>query len=224
MTQKKQLILIYSILPLVIALSVFNWYWHSQKQPVVKDVGRQKEQVWRKIEGDLVGVHQLGESVQLSSLADKTWILCEFYAKCPMCAQRNAAELIDIYKKYQDDPRFHLVCISIDPDDDVEKLQEYAEALNADVKNWWFLKAPMEATHDYLEKQIGFYTVKERVNPEEIATKGRYSHDLSIVVVQPGMKMVTKRDLITGKAQGEALYETWKAELTDLIEAGLSQP
>ena len=89
---------------------------------------------------DFTAVNQAGETVRLSQLKGKVWLVAEFFAVCPHCAMRNGAELRAIYDEFKNHPDFQIVCISVDPQTDtVQKLKDYASALGADTSDRWFL-------------------------------------------------------------------------------------
>jgi cytochrome oxidase Cu insertion factor (SCO1/SenC/PrrC family) len=161
------------------------------------NVGRQRQEAWFPIGKDLVATNQAGETVKLSDLRGKVWVVAEFFAVCPHCAVRNGKELREIYDAFKDHPDFHIVCISVDPQqDDVEKLKDYAEALGADSKNWWFLNAGDEkATHEYLEKTLKFLGVRERTDPAQIEANGRFEHDMGLLAVSRDFSTFGKWDL-----------------------------
>ena len=161
------------------------------------NVGRQRQEAWFPIGKDLVATNQAGETVKLSDLRGKVWVVAEFFAVCPHCAVRNGKELREIYDAFKDRPDFHVVCISVDPQQDgVEKLKDYAEALGADSKNWWFLNAGDEkATHEYLEKTLKFLGVRERTDPAQIEANGRFEHDMGLLAVSRDFSTFGKWDL-----------------------------
>jgi cytochrome oxidase Cu insertion factor (SCO1/SenC/PrrC family) len=194
------------------------------------NVGRQRQEAWFPIGKDLVATNQAGETVKLSDLRGKVWVVAEFFAVCPHCAVRNGKELREIYDAFKDHPDFHIVCISVDPQqDDVEKLKDYAEALGADSKNWWFLNAGDEkATHEYLEKTLKFLGVRERTDPAQIEANGRFEHDMGLLAVSRDFSTFGKWDLAfqrseLGTPEGyksvkSAMMERLREELDQKIE------
>jgi protein SCO1/2 len=174
------------------------------------------------IESDLEAINQAGEEVRLSDLRGKVWAVTGFFAICPTCSRRNSTDLRTLAKRFADDPDFHLVSISIDPQTDgVKELKGYAEAFGADPAKWWFLTGDHEEIHNYLEDELLFPPVQERTNEAEIASLGRYMHDLGITVVDRQMRIVGKRDLAWAANQGNELKKEWERHLHGIIEAEL---
>jgi cytochrome oxidase Cu insertion factor (SCO1/SenC/PrrC family) len=191
------------------------------------NVGQQRDEKWFSIGKDLVATNQAGEKVKLSDLRGKVWVVAEFFAVCPHCAVRNGKELREIYEAFGDHPDFQIVCISVDPQqDDVEKLKDYAEALGADSKNWWFLNAGDEkSTHEYLEQTLKFLGVRERTDPAQIEANGRFEHDMGILAVNRDFSTFGKWDLAfqrseLGTPEG---YKAVKASMMERLRAELDK-
>ena len=194
------------------------------------NVGKQVEQDWYPIEKDLVATNQAGEKVKLSDLRGKVWVVAEFFAVCPHCALRNGTELRAIYDQFKDHPDFQIVCVSVDPTEDkAEKLKDYATALNADVKNWWFLNAGDEQqTHEYLEGTLKFFKIHKRTDPADIESNGRFSHDMGLMLVDRNFTVIGKWPLADARSEeGKKLYpgnyEKLKKEMFDKISAELAK-
>lgn len=191
---------------------------------IAKDVGGQKTKEMARLENDLVATNQAGETVKLSDLKDKVWIVAQFFSACPNCAARNGDHLVKLYEKYKDNPDFHVVCVSVDPElDDIERLQQYATNLNADISNWWFLTGPREELHSYMEKEMKFLSVRERVNEQDIEREGRWAHDMGVAVFSKGLVMREKKDLLFARQEGDELYDHFEGLLTSAIERALAE-
>jgi protein SCO1 len=191
------------------------------------NVGQQRQEQWFPIEKDLVATNQLGETIKLSDLRGKVWVVAEFFAVCPHCAVRNGKELRELYDRFKDHHDFHIVCISVDPQqDNTEKLKEYAAALGADSKNWWFLNAGDEkATHEYLEKTLKFLGVRERIDPAQIEASGRFEHDMGLLAIGRNFSTFGKWDLAFQRSDkgSPAGYKSVKAAMNQRIRDELDQ-
>jgi len=188
--------------------------------PLVVNTGKDTAMQWFEITKDLAAVNQDNQPVKLSNLRGKVWVVAEFFAICPKCAIRNGQELREIYDEFKGDPDFHLTCVSVDPENDqCEKLSDYAKALGAETKNWWFLNAgDAKSTHEYLEKELKFFGVRERSDPVDIEANGKYAHDLGFILVDRDFKVIGKWPLADarseeGKKLDPGLYQKLKEEL-----------
>lgn len=197
--------------------------------PVV-NTGKDIAPQWFEISEDLAATTQDNQAVKLSDLRGKVWIAAEFFAICPHCAVRNGEELRKIYDEFGKNPDFHIACISVDPETDTpEKLRDYASAVSADSKNWWFLNAGnAQMTHHYLEHVLKFFGIRERTNPLEIETNGRYAHDLGFILVDRDFKVIGKWPLADarseeGKKLDPLLYGKLKDELFARIRLELAK-
>lgn len=238
MNKKTSLILFYSGVALICIaiLAVVNLFIvprmkaKGAESEAFINMGQQREAEWFPIGKDLAATNQAGERVKLSDLRGKVWLVAEFFAVCPHCAVRNGAALRDIYERFKDHPDFHVVCISVDPEeDDVEKLGSYAEALGADVEDWWFLNAGEEkATHEYLENTLKFLGIRERTDPEDIEANGRFQHDMGVILVDRDFNVIGKWPLVDGRQEdvkklSPDLYKNTKAELVARITKELAK-
>lgn len=190
MTDKKKITLIYVgvavICLLILGMSFLLANLKREKRrdgPPATAVGKEEVDEMSVLKADLELTRQDGSLVKISDLDDKVWLAVQFYAACPMCAKRNAAHLLEIYKEFRIEDDFMVVCFSVDPEDDTaQKLSDVRENLNADTKNWWFLKTDREKLWDFMTEQMYFTRILERFEPAEIAAKGRWAHDLGIQV------------------------------------------
>jgi len=199
-------------------------------QTTAIDTGKETAPQWFEIGKDLAATNQANEKVKLSDLRGKVWVVAEFFAVCPHCAVRNGEELRKIYDEFKGNPDFHIACISVDPENDQqERLKDYAAAIGAETKNWWFLNAgDVKTTHSYLEHELKFFGIRERTNPLDIETNGRYAHDLGFILVNRDFRVVGKWPLADarseeGKKLDPALYQKLKDELFARIRLELNQ-
>lgn len=198
--------------------------------PPATDVGAEQVETFFPIEGDFDLTRQDGEKVKISDLKGKVTVLTEFFAVCPHCAVRNGAELRELYDLYGKNPDFRLVCISVDPETDgLAELKAYGEALEAEPENWWFTRGEEStATHDFLEKHLGFFRIRERTDPLDIESNGRYAHDLGLIVIDRDLNVVGKWPLADarseeGRKRDPKLYEQLKKSLHERIEKELAE-
>jgi len=194
MSTKTKIILIYSSVGLISALLIFGFVTLRQLEdmkaeaarPIAVEVGKEVATEIIRLQNNITLTNQEGKEVSVFDLKDKVWVFAQFFAKCPMCAERNYTDLLQIYKKYKDHPNFMIVCMSIDPEtDNVERLKEYAKVVDADPNKWWFLTGGREELHRYMQEEMKFMDIRERTVPEEIATMGKYAHDLGLAVSTP---------------------------------------
>lgn len=233
MSSKKQIIAIYSVVAVasVAMILFFQTLGHDvpeTEEPIASDLGREEVETFFPIEKDLVMTRQDGEEVKISDLKGKVTVLGQFFAVCPHCAVRNGAELVELYETFGEHPDFRIVCISVDPETDGHKeLEAYGKALGADPENWWFTTAgDKKLTHDYLEQELRFFKIRERTDPVDIASNGRFAHDLAFLMIDREHRVVGKwplPDLRTpeGKRNFPGGYERRKKEMYDRLRQEL---
>ena len=235
MNDRRKIIFIYGIVAVFsiafLALAIYlGKQVPPQEEPDFSDAGAPKAEKFFAIKSDFAGVNQAGQPVKLSDLKGKVWVVAEFFAICPHCAVRNGGEIKSLHEKFKDHPDFHIVCISVDPlTDTPERLVDYSKALGADAADWWFMSHPNEKeTHDYLEKVLGFFAVRERTDPADAESNGRFAHDLGITLVDREWNVVGKWPLADARSEeGRKLdpeaYERLKKELHQRIESELEK-
>jgi protein SCO1/2 len=235
MTRKTTITLFYTGVAVICAAILgIAFYLRSQlpkpDMAAIVDTGRETVPEWFEIGKDLNAVNQDGKEVKLSDLRGKVWIAAEFFAVCPHCAVRNGEELRKIYDEFRNHPDFHIVCISVDPENDKkEKLADYASALGAESKNWWFLNAgEAKPSHEYLEKELKFFGIRERKDPADIEANGRYAHDLGFLLVDREFRVIGKWPLADARSEearkrDPQLYQKLKDELFQRIHDELEK-
>ncbi|MDA7538488.1 SCO family protein [Akkermansiaceae bacterium] len=190
MTEKKQIVLIYSVVAIVCSLIIGMSVWlatlkktNEELRPYAEDMGKVEVTEIMSLERDLDLVKQDGEAVKISDLKDKVWIATQFFAICPMCAERNGTRLLQVYDQFKDNPNFKVVCFSVDPESDTdEHLMSLETGLGVDGDKWWFVKTDPKKLRDYMRFEMLFGSVTERTDPREIDEKGKWAHDMGIQV------------------------------------------
>jgi len=202
MTDSAKIKMIYGGVALISAFILgMSWFLTTLKmeqranRPPMVDQGKEEAGDLNVLDEEIDLERQDGTPFKLSEFNDKVWLAVQFYVTCPMCAERNAAKLVKIYREFQDNPDFRVVCLSVDPEEDTEeKLQEVRDLLEVDSSNWFFVKAEREELWDYMRKEMLFADIRERTVPAEIAAKGRWAHDLGIQVYRGNVLVDHWRD------------------------------
>jgi protein SCO1 len=235
MNRKTTITLFYAGVALISAAILGTAFYLRSRFPkpnvaAIVDAGREAPGKWFEISSDLHAINQDGKQVKLSDLRGKVWLVAEFFAVCPQCAERNGEELRKIYDEFGKHPDFHIVCITVDPENDrSEKLADYAKALGAHTRNWWFLNAGDEkTTHEYLENTLKFMGVRERRDPLEIKASGRFAHDLAFQLVDREFNVLGKWPLADARSEearqrDPELYQKLRDELFQRIRDELEK-
>lgn len=212
MSDKTKIVCIYVGVAVICVLILVTTYFIQgrQVQPELEPYYARESQFepQLKLEKDLVLTNQDGEQVRVSQLKGKVWAFAQFYASCPMCAQRNSQGLKTLYETFKADPDFRLVCITINPETDgVAEMKSYAEGLGADTSNWWFLTGDPKALKDYMVEEMKYQPIVKREDPEEAAAQGEYEHDMAIAVYDRNLSMIKRHDLFNARKKGEAYFK-----------------
>lgn len=237
MNRSAKIALIYTATAAISAGIIYTGMWlrkglHAVPVPMAVNTGKKPgSEPWFHIDKELVTTNQENRQISIPrDLKGKVTVLAQFFAVCPMCAQRNGTDLKELAEAFKGHPDFHVACISVDPAaDNVERLKEYGEALGADPERWWFLTTGDEkSAHEYVEKELKFFSVKHRTDPVDIQTNGRFAHDLAFLLVDRDGNVIGKWPLSDAASpEGRKLdpenYQRLKDDLYARIRAELAK-
>ena len=231
MTDKKKITLIYVGVALICVLVLGMSFLlvglkevKKKEEPPATGIGKQNVGDLVVLESDFELQRQDGAAVRISDLKDKVWLAAQFYATCPMCAQRNQSSLVEIYNDFKDEDEFLVVCFSVDPENDTEELlSSVRDGLKLKKNNWWFLRAEREELWDFMTKEMYFTTIKERTDPIHIAQKGRWAHDMGYQLYR-GDTLVHKWDEGLPLDQLRSEIKEALAEIKKPVKADTNQP
>ncbi|MDF1815508.1 MAG: SCO family protein [Verrucomicrobiales bacterium] len=150
---------------------------------------RENRKNWRpgkigRLEDDLKAVNRDGREVSLSELKGKIYVAGYQYTDCPGGCLGMASVMKELHDKYRNNPKFHLVSISVNPNGDTpEKMDAWVKDKGVDAPNWWFLTGDAEKIKNYMLRHFKFYATEENTDPLAIATQGQWAHDQRLVIV-----------------------------------------
>ncbi len=170
-----------------------------------------------KLEKDFTATNQDGEAVTLQSLKGKVWVFAQFYGSCPECNKVNLEILTDLYKKYQANPNFQIVTVSVMAEEDgVKSMKNMAEARNAETDKWWFLTADVDAVNKFCSENMLYAEFEENTNKEGDGMQGAILHDMGMAVFNSDMIMKAKVDVYSQIAAKNDLGAELKTKQLDL--------
>lgn len=80
-------------------------------------------------------------------------------------------------KRYADRKDFHILCLTIDPENEPpKKLAEYSKELGATLPQWWLAATREESTHKFLKNVLKMETIPHKKD-------GKWIYDGTLVVV-----------------------------------------
>jgi len=230
MNDKQKIVVIYTSVAVICLLIVLTtWLIRSNhlQPPQLEAPQYVQEEISAPLltlQSDLDLKHQDGRDVKISELKDKVWAFAQFYATCPMCAKRNSQGLKTLYEKFKHDPDFVIVCITVDPaNDTVEQMKSYAEALDAEDSNWWFLTGDADSLKNYMIDEIKYQAIVKRKDPDEAARLGAFEHDMAIAVFDKNLSMVRRHDLYNARKKGEAFFRGEEEKLHFTVKSLLEK-
>lgn len=170
-----------------------------------------------KLEKDFTATNQDGEVVTLQSLKGKVWVFAQFYGSCPECNKVNLEILTDLYKKYQSNPNFQIVTVSVmEEEDGVQSMKSMAEARSAETDKWWFLTADVDAVNKFCSDNMLYAKFEENTNKEGEGMQGAILHDMGMAIFNSEMIMKAKVDVYSKIAAKNDLGAELKNKQLDL--------
>jgi protein SCO1/2 len=92
---------------------------------------------------------QYGHSFSSKQTANKIYVADFFFVTCPSICPRMKRNLLKVNEKYGSDTNFLILSHTIDPEhDSVSVLYDYADKLNVNHGNWFFLRADRAYTYE----------------------------------------------------------------------------
>lgn len=198
MQAKQKIILFYVGIGIFACAILFVSFTLSNRGKEIADQALSEQtvviDVKKEIENPIKLTDLNGEEFDIASLRGKVWTVNEFFASCPMCVDNYKDHLVAIHKHYQNHPDFRMVSISIDPRDTPERIRENLANLDVDFSKWLFLTGDQDKVREFLVEELVFLPSKER-DGQEAVEKGKFAHDMALLVVDKNLKIRLKRDL-----------------------------
>lgn len=151
-------------------------------------------------------IRQDGLATGFEPLDGKVWVAAAVCVNQPDSWKRSREVMQRLSKHYGNNPDFHLVCITVDPDKETpEMLAKAAQDLGAKLPQWWFVAAGREFTHKYLKDKFLLGSMPREVD-------GKWEYNPKIIVVDRNRHLRTGK---VGKASIEFDFDAaakWDAE------------
>ncbi|MCW1915707.1 SCO family protein [Luteolibacter sp. GHJ8] len=113
----------------------------------------------------------------LGSLQGHVYVIAPVLFSDPERWQHTRAVLERLAKKYADREDFHIVCLTVDPENEPpKKLAEYAKELDATLPKWWLAATREESTHKFLKNILRMEVYPHRED-------GKWIYDGAVVVI-----------------------------------------
>ena len=100
--------------------------------------------------------NQDGRTITEKDVQGKVFVAEYFFTTCQGICKKMNHNLVDVHKKFLNNPDFLILSHTVDPGtDSSRRLKQYADSLKVDDGNWWFLTGSkdslyMQARRSYL--------------------------------------------------------------------------
>jgi len=141
-------------------------------------------------------INQDGKVTNENTIKDKIYVADFFFVTCPTICPRMKKNLLTIYKKYEGNPNVLFLSHTIDPDhDSVSVLNDFANRLGANSKQWLFLTGNRDSIYQLAAK--GYYATALPDSTEP----GGYVHSGGIILVDKKRRV---RGIYDGTSEKDA--------------------
>ena len=146
----------------------------------VKDGKMKTDSVWH-VTKNITLVNQLGDTVSLYDIKNKSIVIDFFFTSCGSICPRLTANMQKLQESFlrggnvrrkPDSTIVHFLSFTVDPEfDTVQRLKEYADAHNVNHDNWWFLTGNKRAIYDFAfeELKVDKFS-EEEISPDFVHT------------------------------------------------------
>jgi len=122
--------------------------------------------------------NQYGEKVLPKDLKGKVYVADFFFTSCPTICPKMKEQMKRIHDRFKDEEDFAILSHTIDSKHDtIELLNRYAENMNVNNSNWWFLWNNQDTTYRIAEKE---YMVAANEDPK---APGGYVHSGAFILI-----------------------------------------
>ncbi len=174
-----------------------------------------------RLERDLAATNRDGAAVSLGELRGKIYVAGYQYTDCPAGCLGMAAVMKLLEAEFGEDPRFHLVSISVDPASDTpEKMDAWVKEKGIDSPRWWFLTGVPQEFAKYMISQFKFYATEEITDEALAAAQGPYAHDQRLVIVDGEANIRGYYDVMNVQ-RGEMEVERLRRDLRMVLDPSL---
>lgn len=174
-----------------------------------------------RLETDLSAVNRDGKDVTLGQLRGKVYVAGYQYTDCPAGCLGLAAVMKALEAEFGEDPRFRLVSISVNPEEDTPaKMDAWVKERGIDSPDWWFLTGKPQEIADYMISEFKFYGTEKITDPALIASQGPFAHDQRLAIVDGDANIRGYYDVLNVQ-RGQLEVERLRRDLTMVLDPEL---
>lgn len=113
----------------------------------------------------------------IASMEGEVIVIAPILFSDPARWEHTRGVLERLSKRYADRQDFHILCLTIDPENEPpKKLAEYAKELNATLPQWWLAASREESVHKFLKNVLKMETIPHKKD-------GKWIYDGTLVVI-----------------------------------------
>lgn len=110
---------------------------------------------------------QYGNNFTEKNTEGKVYVAEYFFTTCPGICPKMNTNMKKVFEQYKDNPNFLILSHSVDPvTDSVGRMKVYADSLNVNNANWFFLTGPKDSL--YLAARVSYLLDDPKNNNQQI--------------------------------------------------------
>ena len=172
-----------------------------------------------RLDRPLEGLNQEGEPVSFAQLRGKVWVLGYVYTRCPAGCAGVMSVMKDLQEEFADEPDFHLVSLTMDPEEDTpEWMKGWAAEREMGGDNWWFMTGEAKNIRTYMGRYFRL-VVNRRTDPEEVKYYGKWDHEFKLVLVDQSGAIRYYYDVLNARI-GERHLKKLRTDIRRFLKHG----
>ncbi|MES2430166.1 MAG: SCO family protein [Bacteroidota bacterium] len=144
---------------------------------------KSSDTLWHKIK-NISFTNQLGDKVDLDSLKGKILVFDFFFTKCPTICPGLAKSMKRLQNSFGagKDSIVQFISISIDPEDSVTQLRNFANRYTSNHDSWWFVTGDKKEIYDFAFDELKASVADSGIDKAFIHTEKFFLVDKNRVV------------------------------------------
>lgn len=126
--------------------------------------------------------NQENKTITDKDVDDKVYVAEYFFTTCgTICPQMNV-QMQRVQEAFKDEKKFNILSFTVNPDtDDVEQMNNYANAHGANPKQWWFLTGSKEKLYELARKSFFVLKPAEAKNLGDVGSDFIHTNNFVLV-------------------------------------------
>ena len=142
------------------------------------------DSIWHKT-GNIKLVNQLGDTISLYDIRNKTIVIDLFFTRCASICPRLTRSMLKLQESFKtggearlkvDTSVVQFISLSIDPENDsIQKLKKYADNFGINPDNWWLLTGNRDSIYKFIFEELRIDKLSKEPVDKDFAHTSRFA-------------------------------------------------